>query len=166
MPLLNPCSPFLLNSITIFHRVPKTSKSNAQSDKVSPWHSDSGDLKIRTLIMGHSLIRSLIRSHRSLVRLLRIARFARALRCALWFHRSPIIFLLMKKMWCTLPTMGWWDSLFFMSHFRGSPITVRERHLPLTRAEQLTLSSLLWFSRVNRVMSEMKKKILSTKILL
>ena len=45
-------------------------------------HSDSGDLEIGTLIMGHSLIRSLVRSHRSLVRFLRTARFARALCCA------------------------------------------------------------------------------------
>ena len=44
--------------------------------------SDSGDLKIRTLVMGHSLIRSLVRPRRSLVRLLRTARFARTLRCA------------------------------------------------------------------------------------
>ena len=37
--------------------------------------------------LGHSL-RSLVRSHRSLIRLLRTARFARALRCAHSFARS------------------------------------------------------------------------------
>ena len=40
------------------------------------------------LALGHSLVRSLVRSHRSLVRLLRTARFARALRCAHSFARS------------------------------------------------------------------------------
>ena len=43
-------------------------------------HSDSEIPVIGTLKMGHSLIRSLICSHRSLVRLLRTARFAHALR--------------------------------------------------------------------------------------
>ena len=37
---------------------------------------------------GHSLVRSLVHSHRSLIRLLRTARFADALRCALSFARS------------------------------------------------------------------------------
>ena len=38
--------------------------------------------RIQTALLGHSLVRSLVRSHRSLVRLLQTARFARALRCA------------------------------------------------------------------------------------
>ena len=33
-------------------------------------------------VQGHSLVRSLVRSHCSLIRLLRTARYARALRCA------------------------------------------------------------------------------------
>ena len=43
--------------------------------------------RIQTEVVGHSLVRSLVRSHRSLVRLLRNARFARALPCALSFAR-------------------------------------------------------------------------------
>ena len=38
-------------------------------------HCDSEPLKIGTLVMSHSLIRSLVRLHRSLTRLLRTARF-------------------------------------------------------------------------------------------
>merc|ERR1712136_322498 len=44
--------------------------------------------RIQTEVLGHSLVRSLVPSHRSLVRLLRTARFARALRCAHSFARS------------------------------------------------------------------------------
>ena len=44
--------------------------------------------RIETEVLGHSLVRSLVRSHRSLVRLLWTARFARALRCAHSFARS------------------------------------------------------------------------------
>ena len=44
--------------------------------------------QIQTEVLGHSLVRSLVRSHRSLARLLRTARFARALRCAHSFARS------------------------------------------------------------------------------
>ena len=47
-----------------------------------------GQPRIQTEVLGHSLVRSLVRSHRSLVRLLRTARFARALRCAHLFARS------------------------------------------------------------------------------
>ena len=43
--------------------------------------------KIHTEELGHSLVRLLVCSHRSLVGLLQIARFARALRCAHWFAR-------------------------------------------------------------------------------
>ena len=44
--------------------------------------------RIQTAVLGHSLVRSLVRSHRSLVRLLRTARFARALHCAHSLARS------------------------------------------------------------------------------
>ena len=44
--------------------------------------------RIQTEVLGHSLIHSLVRSHRSLIRMLRTARFARALRCAHSFARS------------------------------------------------------------------------------
>ena len=43
---------------------------------ISQNHSDSEFLEIGTLVMGHSLIRSLIRPHRSLTRLLHNVRFA------------------------------------------------------------------------------------------
>ena len=45
-------------------------------------------MKSTRKVLGHSLLRSLIRSHRSLIRLLRTARFARALRCTHSFARS------------------------------------------------------------------------------
>ena len=44
--------------------------------------------KIQTAVLGHSLVRSLVCSHRSLVCSLRTARFASALRCAYSFARS------------------------------------------------------------------------------
>ena len=45
-------------------------------------------MKSTRRVLGHSLLRSLVRSHRSLIRLLRTARFARALRCAHSLARS------------------------------------------------------------------------------
>ena len=45
-------------------------------------------MKSTRRVLGHSILRSLILSHRSLIRLLRTARFARALRCAHSFARS------------------------------------------------------------------------------
>ena len=45
-------------------------------------------MKSTRKVLGHSLLHSLVRSHRSLIRLLRTARFARALRCAHSFSRS------------------------------------------------------------------------------
>jgi len=73
-----------------------------------PLHSDPECLEIATLVMGHSLVRSLVRSHRSLVRLLRTARFARALRCAHSFARS---------LTHSLPSS--WDSGIFLSYFQS-----------------------------------------------
>ena len=51
-------------------------------------HSGPDQPRIQIRVLGHSLIRSLVRSYRSLVRLLRTARFARALHCAHSFARS------------------------------------------------------------------------------
>ena len=45
-------------------------------------------IKSTRRVLGHSLLRSLVRSHRSLIRLLRTARFARALCCAHSLARS------------------------------------------------------------------------------
>ena len=42
-----------------------------------PRHYGRKQPRIQTEVLGHSLVRSLIRSHRSLIRLLRTARFAR-----------------------------------------------------------------------------------------
>merc|ERR1711951_261612 len=56
-----------------------------------PWgHCTVGPMTMKSTrrVLGHSLLRSLVRSHRSLIRLLRTARFARALRCAHLFARS------------------------------------------------------------------------------
>ena len=47
-----------------------------------PQHGGLDERVIGTLVMGHSLLRSLVCSHRSLIRLLCTARFARAFRCA------------------------------------------------------------------------------------
>ena len=55
---------------------------DGQSFAMEALHSDSEFLEIGMFIMGHSLIPSLVRSHLSLVRLLRTARLARALRFA------------------------------------------------------------------------------------
>ena len=54
----------------------------------TPLHLGLEQTRIKTLVLGHSLVRLLVRSHRSLVRSLRTARFARALRCAHSFARS------------------------------------------------------------------------------
>ena len=70
-----------------------------------PTHSDPKLIEIASLVMGHSLVRSLVRSHRSPVRLLRTARFARALRCAHSFARS---------LTHSLPSS--WESVILMSH--------------------------------------------------
>ena len=45
------------------------------------------DMKSTRRVLGHSLVRSLVRSHHSLNRLHRTARFARVLRCAHSFAR-------------------------------------------------------------------------------
>ena len=71
-------------------------------------HSDPELIEIPTLVMGHSLVRSLVCSHRSLTRLLRTVRFARALRCAHLFARSLTHLLLSS-----------WDSAIFLSSFQG-----------------------------------------------
>ena len=71
-----------------------------------PQHSDSRDHEIGTLVMGHSPIRSLVRSHRSLVRLLRTARFARALCCAHSF--TPLL---------SQTFLSSWDSGLILSDF-------------------------------------------------
>ena len=51
-------------------------------------HSGPEQPRIQTAKLGHSLVRLLVRSHCLLVRLLRTARFARALRCAYSLARS------------------------------------------------------------------------------
>ena len=45
-------------------------------------------MKSTRKVLGHSLLRSIVRSHRSLIRLLRTARLARALPCTHLFVRS------------------------------------------------------------------------------
>ena len=56
------------------------------------------DLKSTRKVLGHLFLRSLARSHRSLIRLLRTARFARALRCAYSFARSLTPELMVKSL--------------------------------------------------------------------
>ena len=55
---------------------------------LSPLHYGLEQPKIQTAVPGHSLVRSLVRSHRSLVRLLRTACFPCALHCAYSFACS------------------------------------------------------------------------------
>ena len=45
-------------------------------------------MKLTPIVLGHSLVRSLVHSHCTLIRLLRTARFTRAFRCAHSFERS------------------------------------------------------------------------------
>ena len=53
-----------------------------------PAHCGLEQPRILTEVLGHSLVRSLVRSYRSIVCLLRTTHFARALRCAHLFARS------------------------------------------------------------------------------
>ena len=71
-------------------RVTRVVWSNATADTFTPPppHSGPEHERIQTEILGQSLVRSLIRTHRSLVCLLRTTRFARALCCAPWLARS------------------------------------------------------------------------------
>ena len=66
--------------------------------------------KIQTAVLGHSLVRSLVRLHRSLVRLLRTARLARTLRCSRSLRSLP----------------RFWESrwLFFQCFFPFSTIVI------------------------------------------
>ena len=54
----------------------------------SPSHCGPEQPKTQTEVLGHTLVRLLVRSHRSLVRLLRTTCFAHALCCAHSFARS------------------------------------------------------------------------------
>ena len=72
-------------------------------------HSDSEPLEIGILVLGHLPIRSPIHSHRSLVCLLRTARFAQALRTTHSFAHVLTHLLLSS-----------WDSDGFLSKFKVS----------------------------------------------
>ena len=54
------------------------------------WRRAVGRMAMKSTrrLLGHSLLRSLVHLHRSLIRLLRTTRFARVLRCAQSFDRS------------------------------------------------------------------------------
>ena len=73
---------YLPSSWPISSRIQLPSLWSSPALKMRPTHCGLEQTRIETKVMGHSLVRSRIRSHRSLVRLLRTARFARALRCA------------------------------------------------------------------------------------
>ena len=68
----------------------KSSMMDRQTDRRAegPTHCGLEQQRIKTKVLGHSLVRSLVRSHRSLICLLRPARFACALHCAHSFARS------------------------------------------------------------------------------
>ena len=88
-------------------------------------HCDSEPLKIGMLVMSHSLIRSLVRLHRSLTRLLRTARFillpSLARCCVHSFARS---------LTHSLPSS--WDNGIFLSNFQcvlnHSGMTMKSTH--------------------------------------
>ena len=69
---------------TVSEKIYKYNEHN-NSDSVSgrkgSSHGGSKEYKINASVLVHSLLLSLVRSHRSLIRLLHTARFARALRC-------------------------------------------------------------------------------------
>ena len=54
-------------------------------------------MKSKYKVLGHSLLSSLVRSHRSLTRFLRTTRFARALRCAHSLARSLVAELMRNR---------------------------------------------------------------------
>ena len=76
---------------TVSEKIYKYNEHN-NSDSVSgrkgSSHGGSKEYKINARVLVHSLLLSLVRSDRSLIRLLRTARFARALRCTHSFARS------------------------------------------------------------------------------
>ena len=82
------------------------------SDTNVRWAEWFRNIRVRR-VLGHSLVRLLVRSHRLLIRLLRNARFARALRCAHSFAHSLIPELVEKWMITCLettwfcPTVQW-----------------------------------------------------------
>ena len=92
-------------NISCLHRKPRSPREDNNCWGRGQMHYGLEQQKIQTAVLGHSLIRSLVRSHRSLICLLRTACFARALRCAHSFARS-----------LTLLTPSLWESEFFMSH--------------------------------------------------
>ena len=73
------------NRITI---QPKHDELKVGKGSLALRHYGPKQSRILTAVLGHSLDRLFVRSHRSLVRLLRTARFARALRCAHSLTRS------------------------------------------------------------------------------
>ena len=101
-----------------------------QSRTLAPirlFHSDLGDHEIGTIVMGHSFIRSRVRSHRSLVCLLRTARFACALCCAHSFARS---------------LLSSWDSEISLFDFEGVPNhCIPHSSLPFSPASKGDFSS-------------------------
>ena len=73
---------------TIRQKGKKKKKAFRSELKKNTVHYGQEQPRIQTEVLGHSLVRLLVRSYRSLVRLLRTARVARALRCAHSFARS------------------------------------------------------------------------------
>ena len=77
--------------------------------RVHPSHYGPHQPRIQTEVLGHSLVRSLFRSHHSLVRLLRTTRFIHALRCAHSFIR--LLILLTPSLACSLRSLACsWES--------------------------------------------------------
>ena len=64
------------------------SPKRRERKKSESMHCGLEQTRIETYVLGYSLVRSLVRSHRSLVSLLQTARFARVLRCPHSFARS------------------------------------------------------------------------------
>ena len=86
---------------------PEIDRQNDSTILILPHYCYSEPRKIGTLVLGHSLVRSLIRPHRSLICLLRTARFAHALHCAHSFVRSLARSLAPELMGKSFLFMNW-----------------------------------------------------------
>ena len=95
MKSLSPCAPYTKNTWTSF--------GHQTREVIDAGLGHQGTLGRMTMkstrkVQGHSLVRSLVHSQCLLMRLLRNARFARALRLAHLFARSPAPERMRKKL--------------------------------------------------------------------
>ena len=125
---------------------PGPNSKSSECDPSMPWRTWCKDLnqsisfwirrahygleepKIQTEVLGHSLVRSLLCSHRSLVRLLRTARFARALRSLTSLVGQWMIRWLFYLCFFLFSTIArWFNGTFMQNFFCMGLIKLRER---------------------------------------